>query len=131
MSTQAKSITAGEDRRRKAGLKSKLKDLTGPSYRREELQIDSEVADRLDFVKSSVDRETAVEQVNQRTQTIHNIESALERIQTHTYGRCARCNQPISGKRLRAVPWAGLCAACQSVEEAARQVREHIPERTR
>lgn len=41
------------------------------------------------------------------------IESALKRIAAGTYGSCARCEEPISPQRLRALPWAECCVECQ------------------
>ncbi|MEQ1407628.1 TraR/DksA C4-type zinc finger protein [Neorhizobium sp. Rsf11] len=40
------------------------------------------------------------------------IEAALARIASGTFGTCARCGQPISEKRLDAVPHAPLCQTC-------------------
>jgi DnaK suppressor protein len=41
------------------------------------------------------------------------IEGALRRIEDGSYGVCAHCGQPISAKRLQAVPWAEYCVDCQ------------------
>jgi DnaK suppressor protein len=41
------------------------------------------------------------------------IESALRRIKDGSYGVCAHCGQPISPRRLQAVPWAEYCVDCQ------------------
>jgi RNA polymerase-binding transcription factor DksA len=40
------------------------------------------------------------------------IGAALERIAKGTYGICVNCGQPISRKRLAAVPYAPLCEDC-------------------
>ncbi len=40
------------------------------------------------------------------------IELALNRIETHTYGRCERCEGPIGRQRLRALPETTRCAEC-------------------
>jgi DnaK suppressor protein len=37
------------------------------------------------------------------------IEAALERIDSGTYGTCASCGKPIAPERLEAVPYATLC----------------------
>jgi DnaK suppressor protein len=41
------------------------------------------------------------------------IERALRRIKDGSYGTCSRCTQPISPRRLQAVPWAECCVECQ------------------
>ncbi|MDI7861301.1 TraR/DksA family transcriptional regulator [Rhizobiaceae bacterium n13] len=43
---------------------------------------------------------------------LKGIEAALERIARGTFGICTRCGQPVSKKRLDAVPYAPLCESC-------------------
>ena len=50
---------------------------------------------------------------------LREIAAALVRIDQDTYGICAECEEPISTKRLDAVPWARYCVTCQE-EIAAR-----------
>jgi DnaK suppressor protein len=44
---------------------------------------------------------------------LREIADALHRIDTDIYGICMECEEPISAKRLDAVPWARYCVACQ------------------
>jgi DnaK suppressor protein len=44
---------------------------------------------------------------------LREISGALHRIDTGHYGVCLECEEPISAKRLDAVPWARYCVACQ------------------
>jgi DnaK suppressor protein len=44
---------------------------------------------------------------------LREISGALHRIEQETYGICAECEEPISAKRLDAVPWARYCITCQ------------------
>jgi DnaK suppressor protein len=44
---------------------------------------------------------------------LREVGSALRRIETDNYGVCAECEEPISTKRLDAVPWARYCVTCQ------------------
>lgn len=44
---------------------------------------------------------------------LREVQAALRRIQHTTYGVCAACDEPISAKRLEAVPWAKFCVQCQ------------------
>jgi len=41
------------------------------------------------------------------------IEEALDRLRSGDYGTCMGCEEPIPVKRLRALPWARYCVACQ------------------
>ena len=55
--------------------------------------------------------------------TLREVDMALERIDKGEYGICQECEEPISIKRLKAVPWARLCLECQerrSLDEAER-----------
>jgi DnaK suppressor protein len=53
----------------------------------------------------------------------------LTRIEEGTYGTCLRCDSEISLKRLKAVPWAAYCLACQEAadhEESEAAEREEL-----
>ncbi len=44
---------------------------------------------------------------------LHEVDAALERLETGTYGICVDCGQPIDRERLEVVPWAARCRADQ------------------
>ncbi len=44
---------------------------------------------------------------------LREIAGALHRVEQETYGVCMECEEPISSKRLDAVPWARYCVQCQ------------------
>lgn len=44
---------------------------------------------------------------------LREISDALHRIEQGSYGICMECEEPISPKRLDAVPWARYCVTCQ------------------
>jgi len=46
---------------------------------------------------------------------LREISDALHRMEQGTYGICLECEEPISGKRLDAVPWARYCVTCQEL----------------
>ena len=119
MKTNVTSINAGI-RRRKAVLESKLAELLKLSAGREEIEIQT-MADPLDQVRQSTDRDMAVETLNQQARSIYEIRSALARIEDGSYGWCERCEEQIPGKRLEAVPWARMCVGCQSATETEEQ----------
>jgi len=43
------------------------------------------------------------------------VEEALDRLDAGDYGICLACEEPIAEKRLRALPWARYCVACQEL----------------
>lgn len=112
--TSIKSADAGG---RKATLRGRLKELFSLRGQRDELQIEY-AADPLDQIRSGLDREIVVSQLDEQARSIHAIQLALTKIEEGTYGLCEQCDAPISAKRLDAVPWAALCVACQSKAEA-------------
>lgn len=69
-----------------------------------------------DFEEVAVDfLETQQEQsllVNEQA-LLAEVESALERIDQGTYGKCTNCGQPIPEKRLEALPWASRDVKCE------------------
>jgi RNA polymerase-binding transcription factor len=46
---------------------------------------------------------------------LREINDALHRMDTDHYGICMECEEPISSKRLDAVPWAKYCVVCQEL----------------
>lgn len=50
---------------------------------------------------------------------LQEIDDALVRLREGTFGRCEDCGHPIPVARLEAIPYARLCIACKSREEAA------------
>lgn len=49
--------------------------------------------------------------------TLNQVEQALQRMETGTYGLCDRCGDEIDFARLKALPHARLCMACQKLVE--------------
>jgi DnaK suppressor protein len=58
---------------------------------------------------------------------LREIKAALARIEDAEYGECMECEEPISNKRLEAIPWARYCIACQE-EQAAFEADSRVPE---
>ena len=47
------------------------------------------------------------------TKLLREISDALRRNENGNFGICLECEEPISAKRLEAVPWARYCVTCQ------------------
>src|SRR5687768_13701726 len=45
------------------------------------------------------------------------IDEALVRVEKGEYGECVNCGEPVSERRLDAVPWARYCLKCQYLQE--------------
>src|SRR5215831_16281232 len=59
---------------------------------------------------------------------LREISDALQRIEHGTYGVCLECEEPISVKRLEAVPWARFCVACQEQVAARIALGQQVDE---
>ena len=59
---------------------------------------------------------------------LREISGALHRIDGGTYGICMECEEPISSKRLDAVPWARYCVSCQERIAARIAAGEEVDE---
>ena len=46
-------------------------------------------------------------------QTLKLIDAALDRVAAGEFGTCLACGEPISNRRLNAIPWAEYCIGCQ------------------
>ena len=51
------------------------------------------------------------------TATLRRIDQALLRLESGEYGRCSSCGRRIADVRLRAMPFALRCRACESARE--------------
>src|ERR1700682_1320360 len=71
----------------------------------------------------AVERMTDAYQARTIYATVADIDQALERIDTGTYGRCVACGELIPAERLQAVPWAALCVPCSAKPGKSRVVR--------
>lgn len=61
------------------------------------------------------------EMVDRRARELAQIDRALEDLEAGRYGTCRDCEEPISEKRLKVMPFATRCVACQAREEDVRR----------
>ena len=94
--------------------------LSGDTVLREDLAIEP-LPETLEQMQAEEERELASELIEEHTRTLHAVQSALEKMQAGAYGRCERCEEPIPGERLRAIPWAPYCVDCQQLVEITNQ----------
>jgi DnaK suppressor protein len=59
---------------------------------------------------------------------LREISDALLRLDHGKYGICAECEEPISNKRLDALPWARFCVTCQEQVAARMAAGEFVDE---
>jgi DnaK suppressor protein len=86
----------------------------GLSARRaaEFVQRPEEPLDFGDWCQKSHDEWLYVNQNRLETALLRELEAALRRLGRGTFGICEGCGEPISERRLDAVPWAKFCIPC-------------------
>ena len=102
----------------KATLETKLATIATGYERRADIVI-QQSPDALDQTQYAAERDLAVSLLNRETKLSRRVQSALMRMEDGTYGVCLICEEPISVKRLQAVPWAELCLGCQERSDRA------------
>ncbi len=70
-----------------------------------------------DMAADTYDRELSINFVSSEQEILYQIDDALKRLDEGSFGLCQQCNQPISMSRLKAVPYASMCIACQRLKE--------------
>jgi DnaK suppressor protein len=101
---------------RKNTLLAKNHELRSSQIHRGDIAIEKN-AKALDDIQQSADRVLAFDSLKGNWHMSSLISEALERIDNHTYGLCADCDEQISEKRLAALPWAKYCIRCQEVAD--------------
>jgi len=70
-----------------------------------------------EFQGGSFERETLISLVESQERAIRDLDKALKRIASNTYGFCLECQEPIDINRLKALPATERCFACQKIHE--------------
>lgn len=70
-----------------------------------------------DMAADTYDRELSMNIVSSEQELLYQIDDALKRLDDGTFGVCQQCSQPITMSRLKAVPYASMCIACQRTKE--------------
>ena len=116
-------MTRTELRKFQAILTAKHAELARELGRRDGITIER-TADAVDEIQLAAERELRTRGLERGSRLLANVREALSRIEDGAYGTCLHCEEEISEKRLRAVPWADLCIACQ--ERADRNQRPMV-----
>ena len=74
--------------------------------------------DGLEHSEADSQMDLAFALLQMRAETIASIEAAVARIDAGVYGSCVDCDSRIPDRRLRALPFAPRCQACEEAREA-------------
>jgi DnaK suppressor protein len=97
------------------------------SYTRdtEDLKISTDdLADEADIAASVINQQVSFGLRDRNFAKLRQIEDALYRVNSGTYGLCEECEEPIAEKRLERQPFATLCIT--HAEELEREQRGRI-----
>ena len=94
-----------------------LESLSGQSDDMRELVKTVESGDEADVASDAIDRTLLTALGTQDANRLQQIDSALDRINQGTYGRCVKCGKEIPQERLEVLPYALMCVNCASAQE--------------
>jgi DnaK suppressor protein len=78
---------------------------------------ESEVRDTTDDATASQGAAESFQEGSLVSQTLQQVQDALQRIRDGSYGKCTRCGRPIEPARLEAVPWTPYCLEDQEKQD--------------
>jgi DnaK suppressor protein len=64
--------------------------------------------------------------VQMKHETVQRIDDALARLDANEYGHCLECGDEITAARLRALPFAVRCVACEDAREVEARRRRQV-----
>ena len=100
-------------------LEAKRNELLNAVSDRDEIRIEN-AAEEFDRLQQQLNREVAIRNLDRESRLLKDVQAALGRVQEGTFGVCLRCEEDIPEKRLKALPWAAYCVACQEVVDRLR-----------
>ena len=77
----------------------------------------NEVRDDLEHCDADTQGDIAFALLQMRAETLSRVDEALVRLDAGKYGCCFECEQEISERRLRALPFAVRCQTCEERRE--------------
>jgi DnaK suppressor protein len=89
----------------------------------------NEVRDVLEVSDAGIQGDIEFALLQMRAETLSRIDEALVRLGAGEYGSCAECDGEIAERRLRALPFAVRCQACEDRREQARRRAHQLTQR--
>ena len=79
--------------------------------------VEHDTGDVIDVASQSLDKEMFFELSGNEIAMLEDVDAALRRIENNVFGVCEYCRRPIKKLRIKAIPQARYCLACQSGNE--------------
>jgi DnaK suppressor protein len=94
-------------------------ELTSKLTNRDDIAVEHN-PEALEACRTPVRVDMATRNPERESKILREVRTALTRIEHGSYGICLNCDDEISTKRLRAIPWTSLCIACQQLDDQQR-----------
>ena len=108
----------------KADLLKNLNHLTNETLKKSQREASGDLSGyayhMADMASDVYDRDLLLKLASGERELLLEIDDALRRIKEGEYGSCQSCSKKISNTRLKAIPRAANCRACQEKEEKKR-----------
>jgi len=101
----------------RALLLAKRAEIMSKSRQREDICI-VQSSEQIESIQLAGERDVAVRTMERESKSLMQIREALKRIDDGEFGICLECEEPITPKRLAAVPWAAYCLHCQELHDS-------------
>jgi DnaK suppressor protein len=105
-------MTKGGLEKYRTNLETKKREIAASLRNRDDIAIEK-TSDVIDDVQLAGERELAIRNLDRESSLLRKVRAALARIEKGSFGTCLHCDEEISPKRLKAVPWAPYCIRCQ------------------
>jgi DnaK suppressor protein len=89
----------------------------------------TDVRDDLEHTDADSQGDLALALLQMKTETVLRIDEALVRLDAGKYGFCFECQSEIAARRLRALPFAVRCQACEERREQAQRHAHRLAQR--
>jgi DnaK suppressor protein len=90
---------------------------------------DREVLDEGELSEADIQEELGFALMQMKAETLSKIATALRRLEEGAYGSCLECGGDIPEARLRALPFAVRCKACEEAMESASRLERIVAQR--
>jgi len=106
---------------KKKEIEHTLRNIKELSANKSEIELIGELSSSDDhlaeYASIVYDHENTLTVENILKDILNQIDLALKRIESGTYGICEICKKPIDEERLKAIPYATMCVRCKSIKE--------------
>ena len=84
------------------------------------------VRDEAEISEAEIQDDIEFAVLQMKAETLQKIADALHRLDQGTFGYCDECGTEIAERRLRALPFAARCTACEQARETAIERQQHL-----